>query len=240
MPIRKNVVILVVVSFLAAALIFGSSSSRFVQAVPVWGPAGQKKCTSDFFSRTCCWLDTDTDAIKKFCETCIDQGDGTYADCKTTEGPVSFTPKQPPIIAPPSVGPTQPSSGNNMGGVSNGQTGLPGRLGNALPPSSSPPLNAVPPPSALPSPTKQQTLTTTCPDGSLPDANGNCPTTTANQQSGSTSNNNNNNPQQGHHHKGSNNQPTQTGGTGGQELTATKKHKGSKTDQGTTTVQPSS
>ncbi len=40
-----------------------------------------------------------------------------------------------------------------------------------------------------------------------------------------------NNPQQELHHKGSNNQHTQTGG---QESTVTKKHKGSKTEQGTT------
>lgn len=55
------------------------------------------------------------------------------------------------------------------------------------------------------------------------------------EQGGSTSDNNNN-PTSGHHHKGSN-QQTETG-EGGQELSATKKHKGSQTDQGTTTVQP--
>jgi hypothetical protein len=43
-------------------------------------------------------------------------------------------------------------------------------------------------------------------------------------------NNNNNNPTPEHHHKG-NNQPT---GIEGGETTVTKKHKGLKTDQGTT------
>jgi hypothetical protein len=111
---------------------------------------------------------------------------------------------------------------------------LPPSAGAALPPSSSPaPSNAIPPPS-LTSPSQQQTITT-CPDGSAPDANGNCPTTTTNQQlapsqsfGGSASNNNDPTPE--HHHKGSN-QPTQTGG---QESTVTKKHKGQKADQGTT------
>jgi hypothetical protein len=94
----STTVVFVVVSFLAVALIFGSSFSRFAHGVPVFGPAGEKKCTSDFFSRTCCWIDTDTEAYKKFCETCIDQGDGTYADCNTTEGPVAFEP--PSTVAP--------------------------------------------------------------------------------------------------------------------------------------------
>lgn len=135
----------------------------------------------------------------------------------------------------PPAGPAQPPSTPPPASNETYLNNLPGNIGTVQSPSTPPPpsLNAIPPPSALPSPTKQQTLTTTCPNGLLPDANGNCPTTTTNtnQQSGLTSNNNNSH-QQGNHHKGSN-QPTQTGG-GGQETTATKKHKGSKTDQGTT------
>ena len=118
-----------------------------------------------------------------------------------------------------------------------GNTGIVGPL-QQLPQTQQPP--SIPPPAS----SSQQQTTSTCPDGSTPDANGNCPssTTTTNQQATSSqssrgsSNNNGNNPTSGHHHKGSN-EPTQTGG-GGQELTATKKHKGSKTDQGT--AQPSS
>jgi hypothetical protein len=124
--------------------------------------------------------------------------------------------------------PSTPPRASNETGVNN----PPANIGTVQSPSTSPPpSNEIPPPSALPSPTKQQTLITTCPDGSASDANGNCPTINTNLQRGLTSNNNDN-PQQVQHHKGSN-QPTQTGG-GGQELTATKKHKGSKTDQGTT------
>jgi hypothetical protein len=194
----KEAIILLVISFLATALIFSSSSNRFVQAVPVWGPAGEKKCTIDYSpflpTRSCCWIDTDTEAYKKFCEVCTYQPDGTYGDCKTTEGPVAFTPKQPPITTSPSAG-------------------------NAQPPSSTPPpSNALPPSSsALPSQSKQQT--TTCPDGSTPDANGKCPsTTTTNEQVAPTQ----------HHHKGSN-----LGQTG--ETTTTKKSKvPSQTDHGTT------
>ena len=102
-------------------------------------------------------------------------------------------PAQPPSTPPP---PSNETHVNN----------LPGNIGTVQPSSTPlpPSLNAIPPPSALPSPTKQQTLTTTCPNGLPPDANGNCPTstTTTNQQGGLTSNNN---PQQGHNHKGSNN-----------------------------------
>lgn len=67
---------------------------------PVWGPAGEKKCTSDFFSRTCCWIDDDGGYIHERCETCIDMGDGTYAHCKIKDGPVAAedpsTPPKPP------------------------------------------------------------------------------------------------------------------------------------------------
>jgi hypothetical protein len=128
---------------------------------------------------------------------------------------------------------TQPPSNCTKPFTPREGSGPPSNAGTVQPPSTPPPpSNAIPPPSVLPSPTKQQTLTTTCPNGLLPDANGNCPTstTTTNQRGGLTSNDNNNPTSE--HHKGSN-QPTQTGG-GGQELTATKKHKGSKTDQGTT------
>ena len=51
-----------------------------------------------------------------------------------------------------------------------------------------------------------------------------------NDDDNNNNNNNNNNPTPEHHHKG-NNQPT---GIEGGETTVTKKHKGLKTDQGTT------
>ncbi len=80
-----------------------SSSGIFdfsVMGKPVWGPAGEKKCTSDFFSRTCCWIDDDGGYIHERCETCIDMGDGTYAHCKIKDGPVAAedptTPPKPP------------------------------------------------------------------------------------------------------------------------------------------------
>jgi len=75
-------------------------------------------------------------------------------------------------------------------------------VGPAQPPSTAlPPSGATSPPPVSLSPTKQHTLTTTCPDGSAPDANGNCPiTTTINPSQNLASNN----PQQAHHHKGSN------------------------------------
>lgn len=91
--------IFVVISTLITILIF-SPSAKFdllVEGKPVWGPAGEKKCTSDFFSRTCCWIDDDGGAIHQRCETCIDNGDGTYSNCKIKDGPVaSKTPTKPP------------------------------------------------------------------------------------------------------------------------------------------------
>jgi hypothetical protein len=104
---------------------------------------------------------------------------------------------------PPSVGPAQPLS---------------------TPP---PPSNATTPPPVSPSPTKQQTqTTTTCPDGSAPDANGQCPTqnlqsltNSNNGGSNGNSNSNNNVPSQQQNDKASN----LLGHAG--ELTGTKKGK---------------
>lgn len=84
------------------------------------------------------------------------------------------------------------------------ETEPPNRLVNA-PPSNNiaapPPAQSIPKehnPASPKIPSLQQT--TTCPNGLLSDANGNCPpTTSTNQQGGSSSNNND--PQQGHHHR---------------------------------------
>ena len=244
MHTSKKAMFLVIISSLLIMLTF-TSPVAFARSKHVLAPT---QCTGNYdnlgvkTSTTCCDASWDEDTVThkitnymKWCRICDIAGGNCGPEWQEARRQLGTG-----VSAPGRVGTALPTSGNNTGGVNNGQTGLPSRLGNALPPSSLPSSNAVPPPPTLPSTTKQQTLTTTCPNGLPPDANGNCstPTTTTNtnQQSGSASNNNN--PQQGHHHKGSNNQPTQTAG-GGQELTATKKHKGSKTDQGTTT-QPSS
>lgn len=85
-----------------------------VQGKPVWGPAGEKKCTSDFFSRTCCWIDDDGGYIHERCETCIDNGDGTYSNCKIKDGPVAS--ENPPIPPKPPKG----SIGENRAPITNG------------------------------------------------------------------------------------------------------------------------
>jgi hypothetical protein len=235
MSSSKEAVIVVVISFLAVILICSLVSMPIVFAAVKKGPISCNPVGKGGGAPggagliLCCQTTTDSEGIETTkCTTCDDTQ--PPSNCGTPFNP-DFPPPasdrgtaQPPSTPPPS----------NETHVNN----LPGNIGTAQSPSTPPPsLNAIPPPSAFPSPTKQQTLTTTCPNGLAPDANGNCPTptTNTNQQGGLTSNNNNN-PQQGHHHKGSN-QPTQTGG-GGQELTATKKHKGPKTDQGAT--QPTS
>jgi hypothetical protein len=308
MTSSKNAVVLVVISFLLVILIYSSVAKFDVFAKP---RKTSITCTSTNTSSTdytekCCWYEWNDDPNQftgavHMCQVCEHVGDYAvycdppYAGSRTAAPPVSGL--------PPSAGSAQPPSGNNTGGITNGQTGppnrlgtffpstnnsggitngqmgLPSRLGNALPPvnnastsfnprstiktpptstfspattgnvanpgnnnnnTSTPPALSITKEHNLASPKlysppsqKQQTSTTTCPNGLLSDANGNCPSTpntsSTNQQGGLTSNNNNN-PTSGHH-KGSN-QPTQTGG--GQELTAIKKHKGSKTDQGTT------
>jgi hypothetical protein len=45
--------------------------------------SGTETCTSDFWSRTCCWAEQGPSSVARVCETCLDNGDGTYRDCKT-------------------------------------------------------------------------------------------------------------------------------------------------------------
>ena len=243
MPSVKNAVVLVIITFLLVIMIYSSVAKFDVLArkkVVYTGCTDRDPTIPGATSALqCCWTNTvydDTTGkithVYSTCRTCEYDSKGNMIDCRDTS-PLTSTGLGNPISAGPTQPPSTPPRASNETGVNN----PPGNIGIVQPPSPPPSLNAIPPPSVLPSPTKQQTLTTTCPNGLLPDANGNCPpTTNTNQQSGSTSNNNN--PQQGHHHKGSNNQPTQTGGAG-QESTVTKKHKGSKTDQGTIVQPPS-
>lgn len=100
---NRPIIAIATTTVLTVTLIFSSSAIFYdfsVMGKPVWGPAGEKKCTSDFFSRTCCWIDDDGGYIHERCETCIDMGDGTYAQCKIKDGPVaaedSSTPPTPP------------------------------------------------------------------------------------------------------------------------------------------------
>jgi hypothetical protein len=98
------------------------------------------------------------------------------------------------------------------GCVPGGSTCIPCDIGlarigaNCIPSGDWHPTNGLPPSSTLQE--QQQPTTKICPDGSQPDANGNCPTGTTNNQQVS--------PPSLQHHK-HNNLP------GGQELTTTKK-----------------
>jgi hypothetical protein len=217
----KNTVVLVVISFLLVILIYSSNFKLDAFAKKTYSQVTCTYTTKNQDSQTCCYTehDTVTGVNHDFCKLCVKNPQTANWDCSDwaqTFRTSGNTPLPPAGPAQPTSTPPPPS---NETYVNN----LPGNIGTVQSPSTPPPpsLNAIPPPSALPSPTKQQTLTTTCPNGLPPDANGNCPstpTTTTNQQGGLTSNNNN---PTSEHHKGSN-QPTQTGG-GGQELTATKK-----------------
>jgi hypothetical protein len=234
MSSSKKTVVLVVIPFLLVMLICSLVSKPVVFADVKKGPVGCTPLSGSALGNglpgliRCCQTTTDSEGIEiTLCTVCDDTQPPSHCTKPFTLRGESSPPSNAGTVQPPST-PPPPSNETHVNNP-------PGNIGTVQqPPSTPPPSNAIPPPSVLPSPTKQQTLTTTCPNGLLPDANGNCPTSTTtntNQQGELTSNDNNNNPTS-EHHKGSN-QPTQTGG-GGQELTATKKHKGSKTDQGTT------
>lgn len=101
----RQVITIGTATFITLTLILSSSAISYdfsALGKPVWGPAGEKKCTSDFFSRTCCWIDDDGGYIHERCETCIDMGDGTYAQCKIKDGPVAAEDSStPPPPKPP-------------------------------------------------------------------------------------------------------------------------------------------
>jgi hypothetical protein len=103
------------------------------------------------------------------------------------------------------------------------------------PPPPPPPASTLGPP---PSTTAEQPPSTTCPDGSAPDAKGNCPSSSNTLQQISpdqglaSKNDNNNNPQGDHHHKSKDTNHL------GQESTSKKGDNGGSSDQGSTTQSP--
>ncbi len=205
MTSRKNAVVLVVISFLVVFLIYSSVTKRDVFALPQKGPPACKvsqDINSRVFTKTCCWYEWDADqngklvSFKHFCQDCRWDAFNDYG-CGNPYEPRQLAGTGGPI----SVGPTQPSSTPPPPSNETHANNQPGHIGT------------------------KQSLTTTCPNGSAPDADGFCPTAptfTTNHQGGLTSNNNDNtNSHQGHHHKGINPSAQIEGGVG-QELTATK------------------
>ena len=165
MPTSKEATTLVVITFLVVILIYSSVAKFNASARPK--NYNDILCTKNpspnpgGINYSCCYFTNLLPDGKpgqqshEYCADCQLKPDGSYACGDYHE--VFQT-----IGNPPSVGLAQPPSA-------------------ALPPSS-----ATSPPSESPPPTNQQPPTTaTCPDGSAPDANGNCPppTTTNNQQS---------------------------------------------------------
>jgi hypothetical protein len=77
------------ISMIAIFLIIGTVSNSVsidnVFGKPINGD--KKNCKSDFFSRTCCWAESNGSFIFERCETCLDMGDGTYGHCKTDDHP---------------------------------------------------------------------------------------------------------------------------------------------------------
>ena len=100
---NRQIITIATTTVITVTMILSSSATFFdfsAMGEPVWGPAGEKKCTYDFFSRTCCWMNSEGGVIQKRCETCIAVGDGTYDHCKIKDGPVvdkdPSTPPKPP------------------------------------------------------------------------------------------------------------------------------------------------
>jgi hypothetical protein len=189
----------VLILFFTLTIFFG----MFVIHIPVvygyacgflkWTPAGKI---------TCCV--TDKNGIS-WCTDCDDTS--PISNCspryRNPEGAVIGGAKPPTNVAPPKVCPdgSSPDANGACPPVTQGT------------PPSPPPKGATgaieqPPTNLASQPSTSQT--TTCPDGSSPDANGQCPppTTTGNQNPQSLNNNNNNNnnvqSQQQENNKGSN------------------------------------
>lgn len=67
-----------------------ASSTQFYDFIVMGKPISSQECTSDFWSKTCCWLDNEGGVIRKHCQTCLSDGYGGYTiNCKTTKGPVA-------------------------------------------------------------------------------------------------------------------------------------------------------
>lgn len=213
----KELVTLVVMMFLLVILICSSVTKFEVFARP---PATATSCVvvkptapGAVYAERCCDTTTYFNSLGQpthsstDCQVCQYSGGGSLVDCSTvfnTGNTGGFNHVPPPTNALPtsSISPT----GNN--------TSIPPALSITK-------EHNLGSPKGFSSPAqKQQPTTNTCPDGSQPDANGNCPTspppTATNQQvtpptTTTTSSH--------HHHKGSNNlqgqepMPTTTGTT---------------------------
>ena len=180
---NKEALILVIISFLLAILVYGSVAKfdTFARSsITATGCTKREPTKPGATSASeCCWLVTNYQSGKitqvySLCQTCEYDSNGNKIDCRNTS-------------------PSGRNVGDNPGILAGGGESS---IGPQPPPP--PPSNALPP-------------STTCPDGSAPDANGNCPSsstlqqTSPNQNLASNNNNdNNNNPQDEHHHKGTN------------------------------------
>jgi hypothetical protein len=237
MSSNKQAITLVVMIFLLIILIYSSVAKFDTYAKP---KITDIQCTKKsgpnpggIFYDCCYWtLNSKGQADHYYCADCYKKPDGSYACGDYNQqflpvengtqllppgghlnGNVTFSPSNSTTPPLPPTNTLQPSTG--------------GLLNKAAPPPTfSAPIITGNPSNQQQSrqqlqapPQQQQQTTTTCPDGSLPDANGNCPPrmTTNNQQLAPPSSSIP--PEQQHHHKGSNL-------LGGQELTTKKDNNG--------------
>jgi hypothetical protein len=206
MSSNKEAITLVVITFLLVVLIY-SSVAKF-NAFGQYGSyehctyTGQYPPVDDLsWSSTCCgYKNTDNSILGKatppimVCQIC--KGVGFQKQCFPPHQRVIATlrpaePQQPP---PPPKPPSAPLTAlfNTSPGASQFNAPLP-TGGNTSNQQQSPQQQLQ----GTQQQQEQQPTTTTCPDGSTPDANGNCPSSNTLQQIAP--------PSSEHHHKGSNN-----------------------------------
>jgi hypothetical protein len=143
--------------FLAITLIFGSYGRPNVAFAKSRGVTrGPVECenTPDNLVITCCQTETDSKGVEiKYCTICDNTAPPSncgprFEDPTRAKLPTSDL---PPVEQTPTVSPPKVLSGKNLSSLSTGTI------------------------EEQPSTTLQQQKTTTCPDGSTPDDNGNCP-----------------------------------------------------------------
>jgi hypothetical protein len=237
---HKEVVILVVVSFLLVMLIYSSVANFAFARKKISSVNTCYKSTPDKPSATsadiCCTMFYSNGKLSSsLCQKCNYDSDGNKIDCRiysTMAGPGSVAP-------PPSAGLLNARDTGTFNDTTTGNTTNLSNAGNAVQ-------------QLQPQQQKLQT-TTTCPNGSTPDAKGNCPpndtvqtlkqpssdsNNLGNSKGGSetksnsdNNNNNNDNPTSDHHHKGNDlgkkegGSETKKGSTGGSDAPQTNQEK---------------
>ena len=175
MPSSRNAVVLVVISFLLVILIYSSVSMHVVFADITRGPISCVEGKGPFGTYACCQKETDSEGIEiTWCTVCDKY---THTNCSPRFQIRPSNPQQPGTLPPSSAGlvnnapsPTSTFNSPTTGNIANPSNN--NNITTTAPPALSTTKEhnlASPKLYSPPSPLKQQTLTTTCPNGLLPD-----------------------------------------------------------------------